>query len=86
MIATGDGKLLLCNHSDEQGGVFVSGENGKHITTVKLQNPYDIAFISQRTVEPVVVLIESSKTFHFPLAFQLFLLMLKLMALYLYYL
>jgi hypothetical protein len=40
----------------------------------------------KRTVEPVVVLIESSKAFHFPFAFQLFLLMLKLMALYLYYL
>jgi hypothetical protein len=37
MIATGDGKLLLCNHSGEQQGVVVYGENGKHIKTVKLK-------------------------------------------------
>jgi hypothetical protein len=33
MIATGDGKLLLCNHFGEQQGVVVYGENGKHIKT-----------------------------------------------------
>ena len=55
MITTDDSGLLLCDYSDEQGGVFVYGENGKHITTVKLQNPYDIAFIS-RTDQYVVTL------------------------------
>ena len=47
MIATGDGGLLLCDYSDEQGGVVVYGENGKHIKTVKLKYPFDIAFISR---------------------------------------
>ena len=56
MIATDDGKLLLCNYSGEQGGVFVYGENGKHIKTVKLKDsPFDIAFIS-RTDQYVVTL------------------------------
>jgi hypothetical protein len=55
MIATDDGGLLLCNYSDEQGGVFVYGENGKHIKTVKLKYPFDIAFIS-RTDQYVVTL------------------------------
>ena len=55
MIATDDGKLLLCNHSDEQGGVFVYGENGKHIKTVQLKYPFDIAFIS-RTDQYVITL------------------------------
>jgi hypothetical protein len=55
MIATDDGRLLLCNYSDEKGGVFVYGENGKHIKTVKLKYPFDIAFIS-RTDQYVVTL------------------------------
>ena len=56
MIATGDGKLLLCNHSGKQQGVVVYGENGKHIKTVKLKDsPFDIAFIS-RTDQYVVTL------------------------------
>jgi hypothetical protein len=55
MIPTDDGGLLLCNHSDEQGGVFVYGENGKHIRTVQLKYPFDIAFIS-RTDQYVVTL------------------------------
>jgi len=56
MIATDDGKLLLCNYSGEQGGVVVYGENGKHIMTVKLKEPlFDIAFIS-RTDQYVVTL------------------------------
>ena len=55
MIATDDGGLLLCNYSNEKGGVFVYGENGKHIRTMKLNHPYDIAFIS-RTDQYVVTL------------------------------
>jgi uncharacterized membrane protein (UPF0127 family) len=56
MIATDDSGLLLCNYSDEEGGVFVYGENGKHIKTVKLEEcPFDIAFIS-RTDQYVVTL------------------------------
>ena len=56
MIATGDGKLLLCNHLGEQQGVVVYGENGKHIKTVKLkESHFDIAFIS-RTDQYVVTL------------------------------
>jgi hypothetical protein len=55
MIATDDGGLLLCNYSNEQGGVFVYGENGKHIKTVKLKYPFDIAFIS-RTDQYVITL------------------------------
>jgi hypothetical protein len=43
MIATDDGKLLLCNYSEQEGGVVVYGENDKHIKTVKLNNPFDIA-------------------------------------------
>jgi hypothetical protein len=56
MIATGDGRLLLCNHSGEQRGVVVYGEDGKYIKTVKLkERPIDIAFIS-RTDQYVVTL------------------------------
>jgi hypothetical protein len=55
MIATDDGKLLLCDHSEQQGGVVVYGENGKYIKTVKLNNPFDIAFIP-RTDQYVVTL------------------------------
>jgi hypothetical protein len=56
MIATGDGRLLLCNYSGEPRGVVVYGENGKHIKTVKLNTaPFDIAFIS-RTDQYVVIL------------------------------
>jgi hypothetical protein len=56
MIATGDGKLLLCNHSGERPGVVVYGQNGKYIKTVKLKEaPFDIAFIS-RTYQYVVTL------------------------------
>jgi hypothetical protein len=55
MIATDDGGLLLCNYSDEQGGVFVYSENGQHIKMVKLEYPFDIAFIS-RTDQYVVTL------------------------------
>jgi hypothetical protein len=58
MIATDDGGLLLCDYSGEQGGVAVYGENGKHIKTVKLQNPFDIAFIS-RTDQYVVTLVDA---------------------------
>ena len=46
MIATCDGRLLLCNFSGEQGGVVVYGENGKYIKKVTLKDaPFDIAFI-----------------------------------------
>jgi hypothetical protein len=55
MIATDNGGLLLCNYLDEQGGVVVYGENDKHIKTVKLNYPFDIAFIS-RTDQYVVTL------------------------------
>ena len=56
MIATGDGKLLLCNYSGKQTSVVVYGENGKYIKTVKLKEPpFDIAFIP-RTDEYVVTL------------------------------
>ena len=53
MIATDDGRLLLCNFSGEQGGVV---ENGKYIKTMKLKEAsFDIAFIS-RTDQYVVTL------------------------------
>jgi hypothetical protein len=56
MIATDDGKLLLCNYSEQQRSVAVYGENGKYIKTVKLKElPFDIAFIS-RTDQYVVTL------------------------------
>jgi hypothetical protein len=74
MIATDDGRLLLCDYSGEQGGVVVYGENGKHIKTVKLNHPYDIALIS-RTDQYVVTLPDAHC-----IQFQLFLLMLKLNA------
>ena len=45
MIATGDGRLLLCNYSEQQGVVVVYGENGNYIKMVKLKKPpFDIAF------------------------------------------
>jgi hypothetical protein len=55
MIATDNGRLLLCDYSGEQGGVVVYGENGKYIKKVKLKYPFDIAFIS-RTDQYVVTL------------------------------
>jgi hypothetical protein len=42
MIATGDGKLLLCNHSEEHRGVLVYGENGKYTKTVENHNDPDL--------------------------------------------
>jgi hypothetical protein len=39
-VSIGNGGLLLCDYSDEQGGVVVYGENGKHIKTVKLKQTF----------------------------------------------
>ena len=59
MIATGDGRLLLCNYSEQQGVVVFYGENGNYIKTVKLKNPidpFDIAFTVFRLLTDFVCL------------------------------
>lgn len=63
MVATDDGKVLLCEFSDEHG-VMVYSQNGLYIKTVTLSDrPFDIAFVHRSN--KYVVTLPYSKSIQF---------------------